>query len=67
MPYERDTLMEATNKKVLFIDNFDSFTYNLVDDFGEASVPDHRSIAPTPAVEDQLKRHRRSNSRRTCW
>ena len=27
--------MEATNKKVLFIDNFDSFTYNLVDDFGK--------------------------------
>ena len=25
--------MEAANKKVLFIDNFDSFTYNLVDDF----------------------------------
>ena len=27
--------MEAANKKVLFIDNFDSFTYNLVDDFGK--------------------------------
>jgi anthranilate synthase component 2 len=27
--------MEPTNKKVLFIDNFDSFTYNLVDDFGK--------------------------------
>jgi anthranilate synthase component 2 len=27
--------MEATNKKVLFVDNFDSFTYNLVDDFGK--------------------------------
>ncbi|MHC4326462.1 MAG: anthranilate synthase component II [Planctomycetota bacterium] len=25
--------MEDTNRKVLFIDNFDSFTYNLVDDF----------------------------------
>lgn len=25
--------MEHTNRKVLFIDNFDSFTYNLVDDF----------------------------------
>ncbi|MHC4395980.1 MAG: anthranilate synthase component II [Planctomycetota bacterium] len=25
--------MEEKNKKVLFIDNFDSFTYNLVDDF----------------------------------
>ncbi len=27
--------MEATEKKVLFVDNFDSFTYNLVDDFGK--------------------------------
>jgi len=25
--------MEQTSRKVLFIDNFDSFTYNLVDDF----------------------------------
>jgi len=29
----RETTMEETAKKVLFIDNFDSFTYNLVDDF----------------------------------
>lgn len=27
--------METNNTKVLFIDNFDSFTYNLVDDFGK--------------------------------
>ena len=25
--------MEEKDRKVLFIDNFDSFTYNLVDDF----------------------------------
>lgn len=27
--------METANNKVLFIDNFDSFTYNLVDDFAK--------------------------------
>lgn len=27
--------MESVNRKVLFIDNFDSFTYNLVDDFAK--------------------------------
>jgi len=27
--------METKPKKVLFVDNFDSFTYNLVDDFGK--------------------------------
>ncbi len=27
--------MDSNAKKVLFIDNFDSFTYNLVDDFGK--------------------------------
>jgi anthranilate synthase component 2 len=27
--------METTDKRVLFVDNFDSFTYNLVDDFGK--------------------------------
>lgn len=27
--------MEIMNKKVLFVDNFDSFTYNLVDDFAK--------------------------------
>ena len=25
--------MEGMTRKILFIDNFDSFTYNLVDDF----------------------------------
>jgi anthranilate synthase component 2 len=29
--------METENRKVLFIDNFDSFTYNLVDDFCKRS------------------------------
>ncbi|MBN1360278.1 MAG: aminodeoxychorismate/anthranilate synthase component II [Sedimentisphaerales bacterium] len=27
--------MDSNDKKVLFLDNFDSFTYNLVDDFGK--------------------------------
>ncbi len=30
---KRAEFMEQANRKVLFIDNFDSFTYNLVDDF----------------------------------
>jgi len=32
---KKGTPMETVNKKVLFIDNFDSFTYNLVDDFAK--------------------------------
>jgi anthranilate synthase/aminodeoxychorismate synthase-like glutamine amidotransferase len=51
-----ENLMEPINRKVLFIDNFDSFTYNLVDDFGkrqcqtrvyraDTSIEDLRAVA----------------------
>lgn len=43
--------MEATNKKVLFIDNFDSFTYNLVDDFGKRQCQTKVYRADTPLEE----------------
>jgi anthranilate synthase/aminodeoxychorismate synthase-like glutamine amidotransferase len=33
--FQKGIPMESTDKRVLFIDNFDSFTYNLVDDFGK--------------------------------
>lgn len=33
MQYAGNRKMEKKSRKVLFIDNFDSFTYNLVDDF----------------------------------
>ncbi len=40
--------METTQTKVLFIDNFDSFTYNLVDDFGKRQCVTTVYRADTP-------------------
>jgi anthranilate synthase/aminodeoxychorismate synthase-like glutamine amidotransferase len=40
--------METTQTKVLFIDNFDSFTYNLVDDFGKRQCVTKVYRADTP-------------------
>jgi anthranilate synthase component 2 len=45
--------METTEKKVLFIDNFDSFTYNLVDDFAKRQCETKVYRADTPL--DDLK------------
>ena len=46
--------METKNIKVLFIDNFDSFTYNLVDEFGKRGCQTKVYRADTPL--DELKR-----------
>ena len=43
--------METENTKVLFIDNFDSFTYNLVDEFGKRNCPTKVYRADTPLEE----------------
>ena len=43
--------MEAASKKVLFIDNFDSFTYNLVDDFAKRQCQTRVYRADT-SIED---------------
>ena len=46
--------MEQKNRKVLFIDNFDSFTYNLVDDFCKRKCDARVYRADTP-LEDLAK------------
>ena len=46
--------MEDTNRKVLFIDNFDSFTYNLVDDFCKRDC--QAKIYRADTELDELKR-----------
>ena len=45
--------MKTENTKVLFIDNFDSFTYNLVDEFGKRNCPTRVYRADTPL--EQIK------------
>lgn len=44
-------IMESEKIKVLFIDNFDSFTYNLVDEFGKRDCPTMVYRADTPLEE----------------
>jgi anthranilate synthase/aminodeoxychorismate synthase-like glutamine amidotransferase len=47
----KGTAMDAACRKVLFIDNFDSFTYNLVDDFGKRQCQTRVYRADT-SIED---------------
>lgn len=44
-------MMNANSTKVLFIDNFDSFTYNLVDEFAKRDCPTKVYRADTPLAE----------------
>ncbi|MCK4998755.1 MAG: aminodeoxychorismate/anthranilate synthase component II [Anaerohalosphaera sp.] len=46
--------METPKINVLFIDNFDSFTYNLVDEFGKRNCPTTVYRADTP-IEELIK------------
>ena len=46
--------MGTENTKILFIDNFDSFTYNLVDEFGKRDCPTRVYRADTSL--DELKK-----------
>jgi anthranilate synthase/aminodeoxychorismate synthase-like glutamine amidotransferase len=46
--------MESNCTKVLFIDNFDSFTYNLVDDFGKRQCVTKVYRADTPLESLQV-------------
>ncbi len=46
--------MASAKTKVLFVDNFDSFTYNLVDEFGKRSCNTKVYRADTPL--DELKK-----------
>jgi anthranilate synthase component II len=46
--------MEDTKRKVLFIDNFDSFTYNLVDEFSKRNC--HTKVYRADTGLDELRR-----------
>lgn len=52
--------MGTENTKVLFIDNFDSFTYNLVDEFGKRNCPTtvyraDTSLSELKSIADDIK------------
>src|SRR4030043_182279 len=54
--------MENTKRKILFLDNFDSFTYNLVDDFCKRSCDAKvyradTSIDELKTIAEQFKPH----------